>query len=113
MNWLDEFRFCHLLWYLLVNKNQWNQLKKKAPWNHQAKFGKGKSKTRDKKIPQKPEGARMNVARTVSRLLKSSSESSGGSRNSYAGQKTPNGCSRTREREAVFIAQLGNLFAQN
>ena len=55
----------------------------------------------------------MNVARTVSRLLKSSSESSGGSRNPYAGQKTPNGCSRTREREAVFLAQLGNLFAQN
>ena len=97
MNWLDEFPFFQLLWYLLVN--------------HHAKFGKVKSKTWEKKIPRNPEKREHIVARTVSRPARSWNESAGGRakkaaglHENHAGRATPNGCSRTRGRQTVFTA---------
>ena len=53
------------------------------------------------------------VARTVSRLARSSNESTGGSakkavrlHENYAGIATPNGCNQTRERQPVFTAAM-------
>ena len=65
----------------------------------------------EKKIPWNPEKREHIVARTVSRPARSSNESAGGStkkaagpHENHAGKRTPNGCRRTRERQAVFAA---------
>ena len=82
-----------------------------SPLKSPSKIRKVKSKTWEKKslkIQKEPEHI---VARTVSRLERSSNGSAGrsakkaaGLHENHAGKTTSNGCSRTRERQAVFTA---------
>ena len=84
-----------------------NTTETESPLKSPSKIWKSEIENLRKKNPSKSRKSENIVARTVGRLARNSHENAGGSTGlceNHTRRAMPNGCSRTRERQAVFTA---------